>query len=230
MPELSAQLPAIIGEAAKSPLGIFALMIISLAILGFFFFKEAAEKTRIAIFVMLFVGVAVFGLSIVRTTSAAAPASDGSGTPPAESTNAVEGSSAAEAAPARTTASEGTKPSAAAAPAEDALVKSILGTWAADVIYFRPRSFRETFTFELFVGRLVVTPTFGGSKRAAINVRTGDGAVEFDIRRQEIAGEVTTDIVSSYIGEVHPDRIVFRLSHDNGDPTVTFEARRAESK
>jgi uncharacterized membrane protein len=85
MPELSAQLPAIIGEAAKSPLGIFALMIISLAILGFFFFKEAAEKTRIAIFVMLFVGVAVFGLSIVRTTSAAAPASDGSGTPPAES-------------------------------------------------------------------------------------------------------------------------------------------------
>jgi hypothetical protein len=56
MTDLSTQLPAIIAEAAKSPLGIFALMIISLAILGFFFFQEASERTRIAIFVMLFVG------------------------------------------------------------------------------------------------------------------------------------------------------------------------------
>jgi hypothetical protein len=128
MPELSAQLPAIIGEAAKSPLGIFALMIISLAILGFFFFKEASEKTRIAIFSMLFVGVAVFGLSIVRTTSAAA-ADAGTETP-------------------------------AAGPVEDALVKSILGTWTAYVIYFRPRSFQETFTFEIFGDMMEVTPTF----------------------------------------------------------------------
>jgi hypothetical protein len=197
MPELSAQLPAIIGEAAKSPLGIFALMIISLAILGFFFFKEASEKTRIAIFSMLFVGVSVFGLSIVRTTSAAA-ADAGTETP-------------------------------AAGPVEDALVKSILGTWTADVIYFRPRSFQETFTFEIFGDMLEVTPTFQGSKRTARNVRIGNGAVHFDIRRQEIAGEVTTDILTSYIGEIHPDRIDFMVTHDNNDPTVRFQAKRVSS-
>ncbi len=199
MPELSGQLPAIISEAAKSPLGIFALMIISLAILGFFFFKEATEKTRIAIFVMLFVGVAVFGLSIVRTTAAAEPASDASGGP-------------------------------AAAAEEDALVKSVLGTWTADVTYYPPKSFQETFTFEISAGKLDVTPTFLRSPRTALNVQTGNGVVRFDIRRQEVDGEATTDIVSSYVGEVHPDRIVFTLSHDNGEREITFEARRAESK
>jgi hypothetical protein len=196
LPELSAQLPAIISEAAKSPLGIFALMIISLALLGFFFFKEATEKTRIAIFVMLFVGVAVFGLSIVRTTSAAEPAS---GAP-------------------------------AAAADADALIKSILGTWTGDVIYVPPRSFRETFTFEMVGNQFVITPTFLGSERTALNVKIGNGTVQFDVKRQEIAGEVATDIVSSYIGEVYPDRIDFVLRHDNGDPMVRFRARRADSK
>lgn len=65
--DLAEQLPAIIAEAARSPLGLFALMIVSLAILGFYFFRQASERTRIAIFVMLFVGVAVFGVSIVQT-------------------------------------------------------------------------------------------------------------------------------------------------------------------
>lgn len=198
MPELSAQLPAIIGEAAKSPLGIFALMIISLAILGFFFFKEASEKTRIAIFSMLFVGVAVFGLSIVRTTSAAA-ADAGTETP-------------------------------AAGPAEDALVESILGMWTADVIYFRPRSFQETFTFEMIGDRLMVTPTFQETERTGLNVRTGNGLVEFEIQRQEIAGEVTTNIVTSYIGAIHPDRIDFTVTHTNNDPRNRFQARRVDSR
>jgi hypothetical protein len=131
LPELSAQLPAIISEAAKSPLGIFALMIISLAILGF--------------------------------------------------------------------------------------------------IDVPPRSVRETFTFEMLAGMLAVTPTFGGATRAAFNVRTGDGTVHFDIRRQAVSGEVTTDIVTSYFGVVHPDRIHFTLRHDNGAPAITFEARRRDN-
>lgn len=61
--------PEIIGAAAKSPLGLFALMILVLAFLGFFFFREAAERTRIAMFVLMFVGVASFGVAIFRTTS-----------------------------------------------------------------------------------------------------------------------------------------------------------------
>lgn len=207
MPELSAQLPAIIAEAAKSPLGIFALMIISLAILGFFFFKEATEKTRIGIFSLLFVGVAAFGLSLVRTTSAAAPASDASASAAADTAAAA---------------------AAAEADAEAALVKSILGTWTADVVYFRPRSFRETFTFEMLAGELRVTPTFTGSSRAPLQVRIREGAVLFDLPRQEIDRDVTTDVVSSYIGVIHADRIDFTLSHDNGDPTVKFAARRDE--
>lgn len=189
MPELSAQLPAIIGEAAKSPLGIFALMIISLAILGFFFFKEASEKTRIAIFSMLFVGVAVFGLSIVRTTS-----------------------------------------TAAVRPADDPNVNSILGTWTADVSYFPPTSFRETFEFETVGGELLVKPTFTGTERGTLDAKVENGVVRFEIKRQEIAGEVTTDIRSTYAGVIHPDRIEFRMRSDNGDREATFQARRAEPR
>ena len=76
MNDFAEQLPAIVAEAAKSPLGLFALMIISLSILGFYFFRQASERTRVGIFVMLFSGVAAFGASIVRTTIGAEPGSE----------------------------------------------------------------------------------------------------------------------------------------------------------
>jgi len=201
MPELSAQLPEIIAAAAKSPLGIFALMIISLAILGFFFFREAAERTRIAIFVMLFVGVAVFGLSIVRTTSAA-----------------PEPASAEPGAATATTSSASTK------PADDS-IKTLLGSWKADVTYYPPRSFAESFDFELVGGELIADVTFLSSPRDALNAKVENGAVRFDIRRREIGSE-TRDILSSYTGQIHPDRIDFVMRNDNGDPAVRFQATR----
>lgn len=62
-----AQAPAILAEAAKSPLGVFALMILALSIIGFFFFREASERTRIGIFVLMFLGVASFGIAAARS-------------------------------------------------------------------------------------------------------------------------------------------------------------------
>jgi hypothetical protein len=70
-------IPAIIEQAAKSPLGLFALMVIALSILGFVFFRDAAERTRIAMFVLLFVGVASFGVAAMRVSP------DGSSAQPA---------------------------------------------------------------------------------------------------------------------------------------------------
>lgn len=64
-------MPAIIEQAAKSPLGLFALMVIALSILGFFFFRGAAERTRVAMFVLLFIGVASFGVAAMRATPGA---------------------------------------------------------------------------------------------------------------------------------------------------------------
>lgn len=61
--------PEIIEQAAKSPLGIFALMIIALSILGFFFFRTSSERTRIAMFVLMFIGVASFGIATLRSSS-----------------------------------------------------------------------------------------------------------------------------------------------------------------
>lgn len=69
-------IPAIIEQAAKSPLGLFALMVIALSILGFVFFRGAAERTRIAMFVLLFVGVASFGVAAMRATPAAGAPQD----------------------------------------------------------------------------------------------------------------------------------------------------------
>ncbi|MEK7321476.1 MAG: hypothetical protein AABZ84_00170 [Pseudomonadota bacterium] len=67
-------IPAIIEQAAKSPLGLFALMVIALSGLGFVFFRRSSERTRIAMFVMLFVGVASFGVAAMRITPGAAAA------------------------------------------------------------------------------------------------------------------------------------------------------------
>jgi hypothetical protein len=56
--------PKIIQEAAASPLGMLALMIIALAILAFFFFKNAGVPVRIAIFIILFAAVVVFAAKV----------------------------------------------------------------------------------------------------------------------------------------------------------------------
>jgi len=76
----------------------------------------------------------------------------------------------------------------------------------------------------------VVTPTYVGSERAALNVKVGNGVVQFDIERQEISGDVTTDILSTYIGIIETDRIVFRMRNSNGDREARFEARRVDSR
>jgi hypothetical protein len=65
--------PNIIGEAAKSPLGLFALMIITLSIVGFFFFRDSSEGTRTGMFVLMFIGVVSFGAATFRTTSYIVP-------------------------------------------------------------------------------------------------------------------------------------------------------------
>ena len=69
MDKLIESAPNIIGQAAKSPLGIFALMILALSVLGFFFFRNSSERTRTAIFVLMLVGVASFGYATFRTAS-----------------------------------------------------------------------------------------------------------------------------------------------------------------
>ena len=76
MNELAKSLPEIIKQAATSPLGILALMIIGLAILAFFFFRGASERTRLVIFVMLFFGVVAFG-AVVMYQAAKTPSEDG---------------------------------------------------------------------------------------------------------------------------------------------------------
>lgn len=58
--------PGIIEQAAKSPLGILALMVLAISVLGVVFFRGASEKTRARMFVLMFVGVASFGYAIFR--------------------------------------------------------------------------------------------------------------------------------------------------------------------
>jgi len=69
MEKLFESAPDIIAEAAKSPLGIFALMILAISVLGFFFFRRASERTRSGMFVLLIVGVASFGYATFSNSS-----------------------------------------------------------------------------------------------------------------------------------------------------------------
>ncbi len=71
MDELAKNLPAIIGAAAQSNLGMLALFAIALAVLAYLFFARASEKARIGIFVLMFCGVAGFGAAMFDTHTAA---------------------------------------------------------------------------------------------------------------------------------------------------------------
>src|SRR5271156_51022 len=68
---LPSNAPDIIREAAKSPLGILALIILLVAVLAIRFFppKKSSEKTRALIFGMIFVGVLMFGFAISKSLS-----------------------------------------------------------------------------------------------------------------------------------------------------------------
>jgi hypothetical protein len=57
--------PAIIQEAAKSPLGIAALIILAISFIAYIFFKKAGEKARIIIFLAMLVSLVGFGVAII---------------------------------------------------------------------------------------------------------------------------------------------------------------------
>lgn len=71
MDKLIKYAPKIIEAAAKSPLGIFALMILAMSVLGAMFFRDASEPTRAGIFVLMLVGVAAFGFAAIRSMPSA---------------------------------------------------------------------------------------------------------------------------------------------------------------
>jgi hypothetical protein len=62
-------LPNIIQEAAQSPLGLFALMVIILSVLGFVFFRKSSEKIRAGMFILMFIGVVSFGAVFLSATT-----------------------------------------------------------------------------------------------------------------------------------------------------------------
>ena len=68
MDNLIEGLPEIITAAAQSYLGILALLSVALSVLAYFFFAKASEKVKVAIFVLLFLGVFGFGVAMFRVS------------------------------------------------------------------------------------------------------------------------------------------------------------------
>jgi len=69
IPVSSQDFPGIIREAAKSKLGIFALMILIVAGLAYAFFKSEGNKVKAPVFIGLVLGVAIFGYATVDRTN-----------------------------------------------------------------------------------------------------------------------------------------------------------------
>ena len=65
-------LPGVIEAAAKSPLGVMALMAILIAAIAYTFFKEASSALKSIIFLVLFAGVVGFGFSVSKSLGSAA--------------------------------------------------------------------------------------------------------------------------------------------------------------
>jgi hypothetical protein len=81
MNEFLRNLPEVIRASASSNLGILALIIIALAIMALFFFRQAAERTRIWVFILFFGGALAFGITVLRETTNLQPSDETSDTP-----------------------------------------------------------------------------------------------------------------------------------------------------
>lgn len=66
---LNRNISEIITAAAKSPLGIFALMIIILSMLAFYFFRNSSNKYKLTVFLSLFSGVFLFGYVVTKSNT-----------------------------------------------------------------------------------------------------------------------------------------------------------------
>ncbi len=62
--ELIKHAAEIIKQAAESPLGIAALIIIIVSVIAILFFRKSSEKTRMVIFIFIIIGFLGFGLAI----------------------------------------------------------------------------------------------------------------------------------------------------------------------
>jgi len=60
-------IPAILREAAKSPLGLVALLIVLVGATGLLFFYKDDHRYRFAVFVLLFAGAAAFSYQLMST-------------------------------------------------------------------------------------------------------------------------------------------------------------------
>lgn len=78
MDALFKSLPDIIKAAAQSQLGILALLVVAISLLAYVFFAKASEKSRLGVFVLLFLGVVGFGVAMFMASSgqASVPAAD----------------------------------------------------------------------------------------------------------------------------------------------------------
>lgn len=54
----------VIKAASQSPLGILALMILTLGALAYYFFRNAGEKAKVTIFALMFFGVALYAYAL----------------------------------------------------------------------------------------------------------------------------------------------------------------------
>jgi len=81
--------PDIIKQASASPLGIFALIILGVGVLAFYFFRTAPVNVRTLIFVMMFMGVVLYGFAITRVAKGDASLPPGSTPGQAGSTNVL---------------------------------------------------------------------------------------------------------------------------------------------
>ena len=66
MNRLAERLPQIIREAARSPLGILALVVLAVSFLGFAFFYRSSEPVKIVIFVLILASAGLFVWKIIH--------------------------------------------------------------------------------------------------------------------------------------------------------------------
>ena len=198
--ELIKILPDVIKEAAKSQLGILALIILGIGTLAFLFFRDAPVAVRVAMFLVMFGGACAFARAVVREippTTTPPPA-------PVDVSGEWEGQGPTEAEDVRRHFQYVFFP-----PGNMTFSFVSKGNGLQGTLHLRKRHYRAFDTdYGLLEGRIEGQRVF------------------FAVHSEFAVNDAPKVAIERFTGDVDGDRIRFTLQEDTGYPPLEFTAVR----
>jgi hypothetical protein len=116
--------------------------------------------------------------------------------------------------------------SQAVTPEISEMAQAVSGVWQGEVNYTWGKKYVEQFFFQPEGNRLYGTASFLGHKRGIENGRIEADGLSFDIRYEEVLGDIATSRMNRYRGKLAGDEIRVQVQDDKGGTPVEFAMTR----